>query len=60
MAFQTKALHIYYVMKSQGLGGRGKEENDKYFLFTRFTVPSILHLVRMWHCMCKAKVNLLL
>lgn len=42
MAFQTKALHIYYVMKSQGFGERGKEENEKYFLFTRFIVPLIL------------------
>lgn len=40
MAFQTKA--IYYVMKSQGFGGRGKEENEKYFLFMRLIVPSIL------------------
>lgn len=42
MAFQTKALHIYYLMKSLRFGGRGKEENEKYFLFTRFIVLSIL------------------
>lgn len=42
MVFQTKVLHVYCAMKIQGFGGRGKEENEKNFLFTRFIVSSIL------------------
>lgn len=43
MAFQTKALHIYYVMKSHWFGGRSKEENEKYFLYKDY---SSLNFVR--------------